>query len=110
MAISLWAVGFSAIVTIDACASTKQGKAYQTLGTVVESVYTGMTIYGDQVKAGKVSDADQAKVKKAYEIYQAVIGPAVKSRGLTGSVSVDVAAAADALFALLSKFGVIRVQ
>jgi hypothetical protein len=80
-----------------ACASTPQGKAYQTLGAVVESVYTGMTIYGDQVKAGKVSAADQAKVKNAYEIYQAVIGPAIKSRGLTGSVTDDVKAAADAL-------------
>lgn len=47
--------------------------AYQTTGVVVFSVDAAMNGWGDYVRAGKASAEDEAKVKAAYEKYQAIV-------------------------------------
>jgi hypothetical protein len=66
-----------------------------------------MQVYGSEVQAGHISVADQAKVKKAYEVYQSVIGPAIKTRGLTADVTTDVSEAAGALLSVLRQLGIL---
>jgi hypothetical protein len=95
-----------AMALIVACPASQQLTAYKTLGAVVNVVYTGMQVYGSEVQAGHISADNQAKVKKAYELYQLAIGPAIKTRGLTAPVSDDVAVAANALLSILKEIGV----
>lgn len=47
--------------------------AYVTTGLVIVSVDGAMKGWGDYVRAGKASAGDEAKVKAAYEKYQAVV-------------------------------------
>ncbi len=63
------------LVAAVACASFA-GNAYKTLGTVVVSVDTSMQEYGDLVRAGKISQATQDKVKSAYLKYYSAMGAA----------------------------------
>ena len=56
--------------------------------------------------AGTISAADQARVKTAYAVYQAVILPAIQSQGLTAGTPADVTAASTALLNILTALGV----
>jgi hypothetical protein len=63
-----------------ACASSFLGKSYQTVGTIHVTVDTGMKVYADLVVAGKVTQATQDQVRKAYGTYAAayqVVGDAL---------------------------------
>jgi hypothetical protein len=57
---------------ITACKSPEQG-AYRIVGSTVTLVDTTMNIWGDYVRAGKATDAQQAQVKALYETYQAAM-------------------------------------
>lgn len=54
------------------CANPER-TAYQTTGVVVLSVDVAMNGWGDYVRAGKATPEDEAKVKAAYEKYQAIV-------------------------------------
>lgn len=88
------------------CASSQQATAYKTLGAAVTAVDTAMKVYGSECRAGSISVADQARVQKAYETYQGVIGPVIRAHGLTAGVPQDVAASVSSLLALLQGLGV----
>jgi len=51
------------------CKSVEQG-AFRTVGTTTTLVDAAMHGWGDYVRAGRASDADQAAVRGAYEQYQ----------------------------------------
>lgn len=89
-----------------ACATSAQTTAYKTIGTVVTAVDAAMTVYGAGVRAGTISVADQARVKTAYAVYQAVVLPAIQSQGLTAGTPADVTAASTALLNILTALGV----
>jgi hypothetical protein len=89
-----------------ACATTAQTTAYKTIGAVVTAVDAAMTVYGAGCRAGTISVADQAKVQTAYAAYQAVVIPAIQSKGLTAGTPADVTAASSALLNLLTVLGI----
>jgi hypothetical protein len=51
------------------CSQNQQAVAYKTVGTLIVAVDTAMQAYAQRVGAGKVSAADQEKVKRAYGGY-----------------------------------------
>lgn len=95
-------------LALTACPASQQLTAYKTLGALVTAVYTGMEVYGAEVRAGHISQADQDKVRKAYVTYQQAIGPVIQTKGLTGPVPDSVAGAAGALLGLLNGLGVLK--
>lgn len=97
-----------AIVLVAACASTSPTTvAYRTVGAVKIAVDGGMTYYGQQVVAGKVSLPDQARVRAAFGSYTAAAGAAAAvMRASANPAPPDLTAAADALLNLLSSLGV----
>ena len=57
---------------ITACKSPEQ-TAYRIVGSTVTLVDTSMNIWGDYVRAGKATNAQQAQVRAIYEKYQAAM-------------------------------------
>ena len=95
------------LLFVAACASSPAGNAYRAIGAVKIAVDGGMTYYADQVVAGKVSAADQARVKAAFQSYTAAAGAAAAiMRASTDPAPPDLTAAADALLNLLASLGV----
>ncbi len=65
-------------ITQTGCTTPSQkARAYQTLGAVAVGVDTAYSAYMDAVVAGKVSLADQAKVRVAKQKYQVAFVAAV---------------------------------
>ncbi len=110
---SLKYVSVMVLVAAVACASFA-GNAYKTLGTVVVSVDTAMQEYGDLVRAGRLDQATQDKVKSAYLKYYTAMGAAraalkdyeaqKRTQATTQPVLNEVFAASAALLDLLAPF------
>jgi hypothetical protein len=94
--------------------TTPEQVAYRTIGTIVHSVDGAMKGWGDWVRNGHASAAQQVQVQTSYERYQAVMRVA---RSVMGTVTtrpesqayiesaVEAAQnAADELLAVISKF------
>jgi len=64
------------VVTLLAAGKCSTNTTYQALATVQATVDTGMKAYADLVVAGKISVADQDKVRKAFGDYQQSAGTA----------------------------------
>lgn len=69
------AILLAVIVPIIGCASSQNivTTAYKIDATTVTVVDTAMKGYGDLYKQGQISPDTEAKVKKAYEIYQSAM-------------------------------------
>jgi hypothetical protein len=90
-----------------ACAHTPLGRTYQTIGSVKIAVDTAMNVYADRVIDGKITDAQQAQVRKAFGEYTGTArAAAAVMRSTSDAAPPDMAAAAQALLALLEVFGV----
>jgi hypothetical protein len=65
-------IGAALIAIVIACGgcASLETTAYRTIGGVSVTVDVAMTAWGDYVRAGKATPADEAKVKAAYEGYQ----------------------------------------
>lgn len=59
------------------CATTQKQAAYRTLGVIASGVDTAYAAYMDAVVAGRVSLADQAKVREAKHKYEVAFTAAV---------------------------------
>lgn len=70
------AVALSLSVIVSGCTSAA---AYKAAGTAVTAVDLAMNGWGDWVRAGKATDAQQAAVRKGYEAYQEAINIAEKA-------------------------------
>lgn len=64
------------VFAVEACSSAA---TYKAAGTAVTTVDLAMNGWGDWVRAGKATDAQQAAVKKGYESYQQAINIAEKA-------------------------------
>jgi hypothetical protein len=96
-----------AVVLGGACASTPAGNSYRTIGAVKIAVDTGMQVWADRVIDGKTTPAQEAQVKKAFTEYAATArAAAAVMRSTSDSAPPDLAAAANALLALLASFGI----
>ena len=58
-----------ACIWLTACATVEQG-AYRTIGATVALVDAAMNGWGDYVRAGKATDAQQVQVRALYADYQ----------------------------------------
>lgn len=96
------------LILISACATTPQGKAYQTMGSLKIAVDAGMSYWADRVIDGKATPAQEAQVKKAFGEYTKSAGAAAAiMRASTDPAPPDLTNAANALLALLGSFGVV---
>jgi hypothetical protein len=64
------------------CKTPAQTVAYNSLRGVAVTVDNAMRAYADTVVAGRVSDADQQKIRSAYENYQHAMVVAVTASRL----------------------------
>jgi len=96
------------------CSTVEQG-AFRTVGTTTTLVEAAMNGWGDYVRAGKATDAEQARVREAYAKYQGVmrVARAVTLSLKTGQdagnpqwliVLDTVNASANDLFALIGRY------
>lgn len=63
---------------LPAC-STLETNTYRTLGVITHTVDAAMNGFGDAVRAGKTTDAQQASVRSLYGQYQNALGIAEKA-------------------------------
>lgn len=92
------------------CSSTNSPSvnqiAYNSTASVESAVDHSMKAYASLVVAGKVSEADQAKVKTAYESYQKALTVAVigvqGAKGEPNATSAAIAGAVSAAAPLIS--------
>ena len=71
--IAILLLGFTVItapVTMTGCKTIPEAAAYNSLRGVAVSVDNAMRAYADLAVAGRVSEGDQARVKRAYGAYQ----------------------------------------
>lgn len=61
--------GITITLLLCGCASLET-TAYRTIGSAAVTVDTAMTGWGEVVRAGKATEAQQAKVRAAYNRYQ----------------------------------------
>jgi hypothetical protein len=81
----------SLVVTLAACAGvTPQQYCYMVSAATVHSVDLGMNVAGDLYRAGKITDAQKAKITAPYDKYQPIAVAVV-----TACKAVDTQAAAD---------------
>ena len=102
-----------ACIWLTACATVEQG-AYRTIGATVTLVDASMNGWGDYVRAGKATDAQQAQVRALYLKYQGAMrvakvaiislksSPADEAQWLT--ISTAFSAAANELIQQLKPF------
>ena len=60
----------AALLILAAGCATPERAAYQSIGTIANTVDIAMLTYGDFYRAGVVDDKEAAAVKNAYEHYQ----------------------------------------
>lgn len=93
----LWPATLLVLCLVAAGCKTTERRAYQVIGSVSVSVDTAMKVYADMVVAGKVSPENQAKVKRAYEVYQSAMASAhlaimaARESGKQGNDAVNIA-------------------
>lgn len=101
------------IAALSGC-STPERTAYRSLGTIAVTVDGAMNGWGEYVRAGRATGADQAKVRSAYERYQSAMRIAEQAQ-LAAAAAPDnqssyvtavsaVSAAADEIVALIHSF------
>lgn len=71
--VAMVVLGFAIAICLPVGCGSPEQSAYQATGVVTISVDAAMNGWGDYVRAGKASAGDEAKVKAAYERYQASI-------------------------------------
>lgn len=87
---------------------------YQIVGATVHSVDVGMTVAGDLYRAGKLTDAQKAKLVAAHDVYRpaaqaAVAGcKVVQAQGDIDKVVAQLHVASDRLLESLVAAGVLR--
>ena len=65
-------IGITVLVVLTGCKTAEQ-TAYRGFGVTRTLVDTAMTAWGDYVRSGKATGADQVKVRALYEKYQAAM-------------------------------------
>lgn len=81
---------------------------YRTISAVKLAVDTGMMAWDDRVIDGKTTPQQEAQVRVAFKAYTAAAGVARAAMVATSDPApVNLTAAADALTALLTQFGVV---
>ena len=66
----LYSALIAALMIFAVGCATLETNSYRVIGTTAASVDGAMNAWGDWVRAGQATDAQQAKVRQAYETYQ----------------------------------------
>jgi hypothetical protein len=99
------------LALVVACASSPPKTAFDVLGVTVTTVDASMKIYADLVVAGKVPQATQDKVRKAFETYQIAMGDAKVAVDAWFAIGAPAAAfPADSVGRALSAAGKIQAE
>ena len=95
----------SVVIFVAGCATTPNGKAYQTLKDTQTLVDNAMRYYGTQCALGKVSTENQAQIDEAHFKYRSAFRSAVNLARLDYSKLTpdDVQLLANEILTLISK-------